>query len=162
MTELPINCLFDKTITGCGGTELALTNSKHTIMAMPFVNLVDNKVNQEQHVGKVLGVFEGITNNEIEEYIKTHEIRKIACTYDSLPRVVRTIQNMKINVYNDFFLLIDEWHVLFNQYVFREKAVTEVLKLAQFFREVTYMTATPIEDELILKEVKHLPVVKLN
>ena len=70
--------------------------------------------------------------------------------------------NMGIEVYNDIFLLVDEWHVLFNQYVFKEKAVTEVLKAAQLFEEVTYMTATPIEDELILKEVRHLPVVKLN
>jgi len=51
---------------------------------------------------------------------------------------------------------------LFNQYVFREKAITKVLKIAKLFKEVTYMTATPIEDELILKEVKHLPIVKLN
>ena len=79
-----------------------------------------------------------------------------------MPRVVKTIQDMGIDVYNDFFLLIDEWHVLFNQYVFREKAITEVLKIAQLFKAVTYMTATPVEDELILKEVRHLPVVKLN
>ena len=73
MTELPVNCLFDKTITGCGGTELALSNGKHTIIAMPFVNLVDNKVTQKQHKDKVLGVFQGITHCEIEEYIKTHK-----------------------------------------------------------------------------------------
>ena len=61
MTELPVNCLFDKTITGCGGTELALTNGKHTIIAMPFVNLVDNKVNQEQQFSNCF-VFESDAN----------------------------------------------------------------------------------------------------
>jgi len=70
--------------------------------------------------------------------------------------------DLRIDAYSKFFLLVDEWHVLFNQYVFREKAVADVLKIAPLFKEVTYMTATPIEDELILKEVKHLPVVKLN
>ena len=74
MTELPVNCLFDKTITGCGGTELALTNGKHTIIAMPFVNLVDNKITQEHHRDKVLGVFQVVTNDEIEEYINKHEL----------------------------------------------------------------------------------------
>ena len=74
MTELPVNCLFDKGITGCGGTELALTNGKHTIIAMPFVNVVDNKVNQEKHKGKVLGVYKGVENEDIETYIKTHEL----------------------------------------------------------------------------------------
>jgi hypothetical protein len=72
MTKLPVNCLFDKTITGCGGTVLALTNEKHTIVAMPYVNLVENKVSQ--YKGKVLGVFHGITECDIQEYIKTHEI----------------------------------------------------------------------------------------
>jgi len=108
MADLPVNCLFDKTITGCGGTELALTNGKHTIVAMPFVNLVDNKVSQKHHKDKVLGVYHGVTNSEIEEYIKKHELWKIACTYDALPRVVTTILSMGIDAYNEIFLLVDE------------------------------------------------------
>lgn len=74
MTEVPENCIFDKGRTGCGGTELALTNSKNTIIAMPFVNLVDNKVNQKKHKDKVLGVFHGVSGEDIEEYIRTHEV----------------------------------------------------------------------------------------
>ena len=47
MDKLPVNCLFDKGITGCGGTELALRNGKNTIIAVPYVALVDNKTSQE-------------------------------------------------------------------------------------------------------------------
>ena len=72
MTEIPANCIFDKGRTGCGGTELALRNNKHTIIVMPYVNLVINKVTQ--HSGKVLGVYEGVLNDDIEEYIRTHEL----------------------------------------------------------------------------------------
>jgi len=72
MTEIPVNCIFDKGRTGCGGTELALRNGKHTIIVMPFVNLVMNKV--QQHDGKVLGVYQGIYDDDIEDYIKTHEL----------------------------------------------------------------------------------------
>jgi len=68
---------------------------------------------------------------------------------------------MGINAYNDFFLLVDEWHVLFNSYVFRNSAVTEVLKIAPLFREVAYMTATPIEDEYLFNEIKDLPVIEV-
>ena len=160
MTEIPPNCIFDKGRTGCGGTELALTNGKHTIIVMPYVNLVVNKV--QQHGGKVLGVYQGIHDEDIENYINTHELWKITCTYDALPRVISTIQNMGIDAYNDFFLLVDEWHVLFNNYVFRNKAVTEVLNIAPSFEEVTYMTATPIEDEYIFKEIKDLPVFEVK
>ena len=74
MEELPINCLFNKGVTGCGGTELALRNDKNTIIAMPFVPLVINKVEKEEHRDNVLGVYSGISDEEIEEYICTHDI----------------------------------------------------------------------------------------
>ena len=65
---------------------------------------------------------------------------------------------MGIDVYNEFFLLVDEWHVLFTSYVFRNLTVKEVLRTAPLFNEVTYMTATPIEEEYIFKEIMHFPV----
>ena len=71
MTEIPVNCIFDKGRTGCGGTELALRNNKNTIIVMPYVNLVINK--EVQHDGRVLGVYQGISNEDIEEYIRIHE-----------------------------------------------------------------------------------------
>jgi len=74
MDELPTNCLFNKDVTGCGGTELALSNDKHTIIAMPFVSLVTHKVEKEEHRENVLGVYGGITNQEIETYIRTHDV----------------------------------------------------------------------------------------
>lgn len=74
MSEIPVNCIFDKGRTGCGGTELALspTNGKHTIIVMPYVNLVINK--EMQHNGNVLGVYQGISDEDIKHYIRTHEI----------------------------------------------------------------------------------------
>ena len=74
MTELPVNCLFNKGITGCGGTELALRNDKHTIIAMPFIALVKNKAENNRHKDKVLAVHGNTLNNEIEEYITTHPV----------------------------------------------------------------------------------------
>jgi hypothetical protein len=162
MDKLPVNCLFDKGITGCGGTELALRNEKHTIIAVPYISLVDNKINQEQHKGKVLGVYGGISKDAIESYIKEHEVKKIMVVYDSLPRLVQTIFEMGIDVFNDYFLLVDEWHVLFNSYVFRNNAVAGLLKLSPSFKEVTYMTATPIEREFLFDEFKDLPIVRVQ
>jgi len=36
------------------------------------------------------------------------------------------------------------------------------LNIAPSFEEVTYMTATPIEDEYIFKEIKDLPVFEVK
>lgn len=158
--EIPVNCLFDKGITGCGGTELALKNSKNTIIAVPYVSLIENK--ESQHGNKVIGVYGGILQSEIEQKILANETKKIMVTYNSLPRVITTLKALGYNPYQDFFLLVDEWHVLFNSYSFRRTAVKEILEEAPKFKEVTYMTATPIEEKYLFDEFKHLPVVEIE
>jgi hypothetical protein len=165
MTELPVNCLFDKGKTACGGTSVAIENDKNTIIAMPYVNVIKNKVSQypnERCKHELLGIYEGITNDMILDYINTHEIKKILVTYDSLERLITVLLEKDIDVYNDYYLLVDEYHVLFNAYAFRNKAVQKVLNHAKLFKEVTYMTATPIEEEFQLKELKDLPVVEVQ
>ncbi len=165
MAELPVNCLFDKGKTGCGGTTIAIENDKDTIIAMPYVNVIKNKVAQypnEECSNVLFGIYEGVTDEQIIDYIKNNQIKKFAITYDSLDRLINLLnEKTTINVYQDFFLLIDEWHILFNSYAFRNKAVKRVLHHAKEFKEVTYMTATPIEDEFILTELKDLPVIEV-
>jgi hypothetical protein len=104
--ELPTNCLFDKGITGCGGTELALRNPIDTIIAVPYINLIINKV--EQHQDEVLGVYGETVQSDIEHYILANSRKKIMVTYDSLPRVINTLEALGYNAYQDFFLLVDE------------------------------------------------------
>ncbi|WP_255489399.1 DEAD/DEAH box helicase family protein [Dysgonomonas sp. 216] len=166
MSELPVNCLFDKGKTGCGGTSIAIENDKNTIIAMPYVNVIKNKVAQypnEKCDNKLLGIYEGVTKDEILDYIRKNKIKKFAVTYDSLERLINLLQEeTDINVYKEFFLLVDEWHILFNSYAFRNKAVKRLLNHARRFKEVTYMTATPIEEEFILRELKNLPVIEVQ
>ena len=163
--RLPINCLFDKGITGCGGTTIAIENEKNTIIAMPYVNVIKNKVEQypnDRSNNELLGIYEGISNDDILDYINTHEIKKIAVTYDSLERLISLLLEKGIDVYNDYYLLVDEYHVLFNSYAFRKNAIKRVLKQSRLFKEVTYMTATPIEKQFMLKELKNLPVIEVQ
>lgn len=161
MTELPVNCLFHKGITGCGGTELALRNNRHTIIAMPFRNLVWDKAENKRHKGKVLGVDGDPLIDAIEQYINSHEVWKICVVYDSLSKVIRAFQGMGINPYEKCFLLVDEYHVLFTQYNFRNKAVRKLLEIAPDFEEKTYMSATPLCEEFMLKELRDLPTYEI-
>ena len=156
---MPTNCLFDKGITGCGGTELALRNDIDTIIAVPTIGLVDNKV--VQHQGEVLGVHGETLQSDIEDYLLAHSRKKIMVTYNSLSRVINTLRAHGYNVYKDFFLLVDEWHLLFNDYIFRKDAIRGVLEEAPKFEAVTYMTATPIEEKYLFQEFRHLPVVEI-
>lgn len=151
---LPSGYLIDKGKVGCGGTSLALEDNRDTIVCVPFVSLVKNKM--FAYGDKVLGVYEGVTETDIKNYITNYKgVKKIICTYDSLPKVA------KITGY-DYYLLVDELHLLFIQYVFRNKAIKGVLDLYKNFREWSFLTATPIESDLMLEELKDIPTYKIN
>lgn len=91
MAELPKNCLFDKGKVGCGGTTIALTSKENYIIAVPFVSLIQNKVEQIYNYPNVLGVYEGIKTSDIKEYCNGQGVKKIMVTYDSLARLMQYI-----------------------------------------------------------------------
>lgn len=159
--ELPLDCLFNKVRVGCGGTTLALTNSQPYVIAVPYVALVDNKIEQNK-TKHWLGVVGGVNKLDIHNYLneceKNNWIPKILTTYDSLPKVVDMIDPQ------DFYLLVDEYHILFQQYSFRYDAIRGVLDNYKKFKHYTFMTATPIEPEkarqFVLTELQDVPYVE--
>lgn len=106
MSEVPTNVVFNKGITGCGATTLAIKQPGNTILAMPFVGLVDNKVASNP---ELFGVHGGINwETEIGSYIQDHNPIKIAVTYDSVPSVCDALTSLGVDPYKDFFLFVDE------------------------------------------------------
>ena len=150
--KLPSKVLINKGKVGCGGTTVALTDNRDTIVCVPFVNLIKNKCKQNK---EVLGVYSGVTVDKINEYIETHKIKKIMCTYDQLPRLASIVG------YN-YFLLVDELHLLFLQYIFRDTAIRGVLNEYKNFKDWAFLTATPIESEFMLDELKDIPVYNIE
>lgn len=162
MTEIPANCIFNKRLTGCGATELAIRNDVPTIIAMPFVALVKNKTVYRTDNRRVFGVYEGVTEQDIADYVNTAGTTlKIVVTYDSLPRTLHALHAAGINPYKEMFLLVDEWHVLFNSYIFRHDAIQQLFAEAARFERVTYMSATPVERQYMLKELRDMPVCEV-
>ena len=106
MTEVPTNCVFNKGITGCGATTLAIKQPGHTILAMPFRGLVENKVASNPELLGIHGEMDRET--EIIKYIGSHEDLKIATTYDSFPFVCDVLISQGLSPYKDFFLFVDE------------------------------------------------------
>lgn len=157
--RIPENCLFNKGITGCGATTLAIENELSTLIAMPYVALVKNK---EQQHPDLLGVYQGVSDEEIIRYVRTHDTLKIATTYNSLPRVISVLKQASIDPCRELFLLVDEWHSLFTSYSFRHETVVRLLEEAGRFERVTYMSATPVEAEFMLDELSELPVVEVQ
>lgn len=160
INELPKNCIFDKGATGAGGTTIALTESNNTVICVPFTELISNKVNQvisnvdKLYPYQVFGLYGGIKVSDLKEYLESdQEYKKIIVTYDSLPKLMEYINPKEYN------LLVDEFHILTQHYLFRDKAVKGVLKNFNKFKTYTFMTATTVKDEYSLVELRDLKVV---
>lgn len=123
MDMLPENCIFNKSVVGSGGTTVALTCNHNYVICVPFVSLIQNKIAQHKNI---LGVYKDTKVKEIKDYLadKSIEYKKIMVTYDSLPKLEKYI-NPK-----DYKLLVDEYHLLFNCYSFRNKAIKKLDKIS--------------------------------
>ena len=139
---------MDKGITGCGATTLAIENDRSTLIAAPTVNLIKNKMQEHPDL---LGVYGDVSNQEITDYLKTHDRWKIMATYDAVPRVVDVAG---AEIYSKAFLLVDEYHRLLFDYSFRRSAVAGLLEQAPRFASKTFLSATPIEQEFLLDELQ--------
>lgn len=148
--ELPSHCLLNKGITGCGGTTVELESKRNSIILCPSKNLVTSK----SALG-YFGVDGNVNKKDIQNYLmKETSFKKIVATYDALPKLIDTIPN-----YTDYFLLIDEYHLLFNDYSFRGDCIKFILNNFNKFRDWCFMTATPLKEEFILKELKDVDQV---
>lgn len=150
--ELPSNCLLNKGITGCGGTTVELQSKRNSIILCPTKNLVMSKQSDNY-----LGVTGDTSNSEIMKYLINPNItfKKILATYNALPRLMELIPD-----YKEYFLLIDEYHLLFNDYQFRSEAVLYILKNFREFNKWCFMTATPLKQEFILEELKDIEQIE--
>lgn len=152
------NTVFNKTVTGIGGTTLALKSKESIIILMPFVSVVDNK---EGVVSDMFTVKGGITVASIVTYIKKSENRKIVSTFDGLAKIVRAYELSGVDIYKDF-LLIDEWQVLFQQYGLRTNIAKYLLRQSVKFEKKCFMTATPIRREFWFDELLGLEELVLD
>lgn len=152
--NLPSKCLFNKGITGCGGTTLEIESKRDSIILVPNINLVLNKC---YVYSNLIGVWGETSFTEFKEQLNKHSFNKIIATYDALPKLIKWIGDA---IY-DYFLLIDEYHILFNSYSFRYDAISFILQNFNKFQDYCFMTATPLEDFNILEELKELPHVEI-
>lgn len=152
MEDLPHNCIFNKVITGCGGTTVALSNNECYIIAVPTQELIKNKIKRDDagvgiytlqngETREIFGLFgysSYIMKKELRDYIESHEVKKIMCTYDKMEMLLHFIDP------KDYRLLVDEYHTLLKAYSFREKAINRVFSTYRMYKSFCFMSATPI------------------
>ena len=156
--ELP-NGIFNKVVPNCGGTTLALNSRYKYVIASPRKELLYNK--HKQNKDTTFLVVGGVTIDAIKEYLsKTETTPKILVTYDSIYKVVAAIGKDIAN----WRLLVDEFQALLTDAIFRNDAVRNLVTDASKFDYVTYMSATPINDEFLkyIPELKQLDYYVIN
>ena len=153
LPRLPSRTLLDKGVTGCGGTYCELNSERNSIVLVPTIELAKNKNRKG-----FLIVYGKTSEEEIIKYINSDvKYKKIIGTYDSLKKLILASEKIL-----SYFLLIDEYHILFNSYSFRNTAIQFVLQNYNKFEDYFFITATPLEDNIILEEIKHLPTWKIT
>lgn len=153
MTILPSKALLNKGVTGCGGTYVELHSERNSLILVPTIELAKNKKEKD-----FLIVYGKVSNDEIKRYLQSDiKYKKIIGTYDCLIRLIELTPNIF-----SYFLLVDEYHILFNSYSFRNDAIQYLLKNYDKFEDYVFMTATPLDDDIILDEIKHLPRINIT
>lgn len=140
MECIPSNCILSKRIPGCGATTLELETNRSSIIVVPNVPVIISKCHKHENL---LGVYENMTQNQIVNYLTNYETRKIMTTPESFSKVKSACEKCRINIYADFFLLMDECHQLIKDVDYRPDIV---MPMDDFFRfkHKALVSATPI------------------
>lgn len=140
MNEILSNCILSKRIPGCGATTLELETKRNSIIIVPNVPVIKSKCGKYSNL---LGVYEDVTTDKICNYLTNNNLHKIMTTPESFGKVKAACERCGIDIYNHFFLLMDECHQLIKDVDFR---IDIVLPMNDFFRfrSKALVSATPI------------------
>ena len=156
------NCIplgiVNKVITGCGISSFALENNEPVVLVVPTIALIKNKIYQYPNSRReedVFGFYSEVKEYELRAYLITTKVPKIMVTYDSFHKVVSYINN-------NYHIIVDEFSELLDAYNYRNKAVNSLLTELQQFNKVSYISATPIEEEFLPTVLKQLSYTTLD
>ena len=140
MDKIPSNCILSKRIPGCGATTLELDTNRSSIIVVPNLPVILSKCNKYPNL---LGVYEGVNIGKIINYLNSNRTRKIMTTPESLCKVKSACERCGINIYTNFFLLMDECHQLVKDVDYRVDIVTPMNDFFRFNCKAL-VSATPI------------------
>jgi len=150
----PSNFIIYKTLCGLGATHgEALLYNRHSIILLPNTPVLIGKKAAKEENGElsypnIFIVYEDVSEEELAAYLNNNEIKykKILCTPEAYKYKVRgaIIENEAFDLYNDFFMLIDECDSLVKTVFFRGKIVSPLIDFFRF-KNKSMISATPLK-----------------
>ena len=151
------NGIINKTKPDVGGTYSAANCDKNYIIVCPFRDLVDSIAADNNNKYNVFKCYAGVYESDFKRYCRDNEIKKIAVTYDSFSnKILKWIDNP-----NDWYIVIDEYHLLLSEMDYREDAITKLLSTINKFKHYSLLSATPIDVNFEIPTFKSLSHYKV-
>lgn len=144
--HIPSNHIIFKNLTGIGATTMEINDkSRHSIIIEPNVPVIMGK---EKKHPEVLGVYRGVNEKHINEYLLNESIpfKKILTTPESFEKIYLAIIefNPPFDFYNDFFLLFDECDRISKDIDYRETIADPLFRFFKF-KNKAFISATAVE-----------------
>lgn len=156
-SEIP-NGIVNKRLTGAGCTSFALENNQPTVVVVPTVALIQNKVAQypnRRREEAIIGLYGNISVQDVASSISQMKVPKIMVTYDSFWKLKNIIDDT-------YHIVVDEMHLLLTAYNYRSKAINNLLSMLGNYSKVSYISATPIKPEYLPPCLIDLPYTELE
>jgi len=143
---IPSNTFIHKGRTGVGGTHLELKTERNSILIVPTVSIIIDKTDEADENGvfkypNLFPVLGGVKTEDIKSHLLSNApYKKIITTPDSLYKIIEAAEG-DVNIYSDYFLLIDEAHTIVTE-SFREIMI-DVFEQIFKFQNKSFISATP-------------------
>lgn len=140
-TGIPSHVILNKALPGLGATYCEIEADRPSIIIEPNVPVIINKEKKHAHL---MGVYKGVTTDQVINYLRKHKKRpKLMTTPESFCKVKQAMEEEGIDMHKDFFLLFDECEKIVQDIDYRESLE---LPLNDFFlfRSKAFVSATPI------------------
>lgn len=140
--------ILNKTITGIGATYSEIKAPRHSIIIEPTRPVIYCKTRDQKHKGDNLkGVYQGVTSDEVTDYIETslcdNKWIKILTTPESFRKVLKAFGDQDIDIrFDGYFLLFDECQKMVKDCDYRSD-ITLPMDLFFECRDKAIVSATP-------------------
>ncbi|WP_448103612.1 hypothetical protein [Pedobacter panaciterrae] len=150
ISQIEINIILFKFLCGIGATTLELEDKKRSsIIIEPNRPVIEGKCknyNAKRKQKIILGVYEGVTKDDIIEYLESDIFpKKIMTTPESFQKVKEAMMELDMlqSMYDDYYILFDECERTVQDVGYREKITLPIDDYFKF-KSKAFISATPI------------------
>lgn len=138
---IPTNTILDKTLTGLGATHSEIHSKRNSIIIEPNVTVILGKLNNNENLE---AVYEKCTPYNIKKYLQMDiPYRKILCTPESFHKIRKAAEELRINIYKEYFCLFDECEKVTQDIDYRRKIAQPIYDFFKFENKA-FVSATPL------------------